>query len=388
MSETDLKKEVNRSATSRSTKETLSRRDFLLTQGTLAGLAALVVYPEEANATDAGFLDSLCAISKQLFGIHYVKCFGAKGDGKSLNDAYAIQDAIDAALDENGGIVYFSPGTYICTKTLRVGNNIQLIGAGRGTTRLQFTVTGNTPGIARKPKPEFTELLENLVIRDLSILGQDGSGGCGIELVSAVGACINNVYIDKFRTSSGVGCGVRILNSDQGNCWRNRFDHVDIANCDTGLLMDSVYSGHSCGYMTFTALTIHQERDCVVLKRSNDNGSIYNRFYGLTVQGTSSPGGNYLVIEGSGNLFSWPVFDGGNKESHHIWFRQGSFGLLPAGNRVIGGSFDMNRVKDDNVGGTGGFNTLDNGLTFRGGGEHPWQLNGVEVAPPLDQQHY
>jgi hypothetical protein len=220
------------------------------------------------------------------------------------------------------------------------------------------------------------------VLRDLSIWGSNGLGGCGVELVSAVGALLDNVWIDRFRSPSGEGCGLRILNSKAGNCWRCRFDHVDLANCDTGLLMDSLYSRHSCGYMTFTALTVHQQRDCVVLKNSTENGSIRNRFFGLTMQGTRDPGGDFLVIEGHGNHVVSLIIDNGRDNVPHIRFRTGASGRKPQGNRVSGGNFQIRRVKDDNDQETG-LNTLDHSGTFWGGGvQHSWWLNGQKLAEP------
>jgi hypothetical protein len=331
-----------------------------------------------------------CAISNELFGIHNVKCFGARGDGV-LDDTTPIQNAIDT-FDGTGGIVYFPPGTYCCRETLQVGNNVQIVGAGRDATRLQFIVTGDTPAIARSPK--LTGQWKNFVLRDLSIFGTDGSGGYGLQLESAVGALIDNVWIDRFRSPDGDGCGLHIIASSEGNCAWNRFDHLDIANCDTGLLMDSeVGSPYACGYMTFTALTVHQQRDCVVLKNSASagNGSKYNRFFGLTIQGIDPvkqpPGGHFLVIEGGVNHLVSFVIDEGRipppapPPLPHIWFRTGASGIEPAGNRVSGGNFSYKRVLDENPRILGG-NTLDHSGTFAGGGRHAWWLNDREVAPP------
>ena len=279
--------------------------------------------------------------------------------------------------------MFFPPGLYRCTDTLKIGHNTQIVGAGQGASRLQFTVAGDTSGLARHP--DLTGEWQNFVLRDITIGSTDGIGGCGVELVSASGALLDNVQIDRFRSSLGDGCGLRILNSPEGSCWRNRLDHVYISNCDTGLLMDGLFPQHSCGYMNFTGLTIHQERDCVVLKRSAENASINNRFFGLTIQGTSNVGGLFLVIEGHSNHFDSLVIDGAaTSERPHIWFRTNvDSDIIPASNRVSGGSYDFNAVKDDNISGTGGFNTFDHPAFFGGGGQHPWVLNGQSVAGPV-----
>lgn len=59
-----------------------------------------------------------------------VKDFGAKGNGKS-DDTKAIQEAIDA-VDEQGGIVYLPPGTYLISDSLLIKNKgkIKIKGSG------------------------------------------------------------------------------------------------------------------------------------------------------------------------------------------------------------------------------------------------------------------
>lgn len=44
-----------------------------------------------------------------------VKNFGATGDGNG-DDTKSIQAAIDAAVANKGGVVYFPPGTYLVAK--------------------------------------------------------------------------------------------------------------------------------------------------------------------------------------------------------------------------------------------------------------------------------
>src|SRR5699024_6193627 len=57
---------------------------------------------------------------------------GAKGDGKT-DDSKSIQQALDAAENEGGGVVYMPTGEYIIGDALLIGSNVNLLGAGKST---------------------------------------------------------------------------------------------------------------------------------------------------------------------------------------------------------------------------------------------------------------
>lgn len=61
-----------------------------------------------------------------------VKDFGAKGDGIT-DDRMAIQDALTAAYEAGGGIVFVPQGHYITSRCIIVGSNCVLMGTGEGS---------------------------------------------------------------------------------------------------------------------------------------------------------------------------------------------------------------------------------------------------------------
>src|SRR5688500_20281631 len=57
-------------------------------------------------------------------GVHDVRAYGAKGDGKAL-DTPAINRAIDAAASRGGGTVFFPGGDYLSV-SIRLKSNVAL----------------------------------------------------------------------------------------------------------------------------------------------------------------------------------------------------------------------------------------------------------------------
>lgn len=102
-----------------------------------------------------------------------VKQFGAKGNGKQ-DDSNAIQQCIDQAARNGGGIVYFPKGTYIVSRTstsgkawcIRSSNNIEFKGEDKNLSIIK---------LAAKQK-NYTRILyledvRNIKIRDLTFDG-------------------------------------------------------------------------------------------------------------------------------------------------------------------------------------------------------------------------
>lgn len=65
-----------------------------------------------------------------------VKAYGATGDGVT-DDTGACQNALDAAYDAGGGIVFFPAGTYF-TDGLVVGEGVSLMGVGGGASVIEW----------------------------------------------------------------------------------------------------------------------------------------------------------------------------------------------------------------------------------------------------------
>lgn len=119
-------------------------------------------------------------------GIYNVKSYGAKGDNLT-DDTAAIKLAI-AALPtgtnedgttryDEGGILYFPPGTYLITDTLTLAKNgITVLGAGVNQTTLNFsTMTGAKDCLSAGSIITDSNIdLYKLVFKDFQIVGGAG----------------------------------------------------------------------------------------------------------------------------------------------------------------------------------------------------------------------
>jgi len=91
--------------------------------------AGTVVTSNWLNAVDSTVFDD----------VFNVKNYGAIGNG-TTDDTTAIQDAIDAAEANGGGLVLLPPGTYLVSDTLIVDNHgVRIIGSGMWNTTIKRT---------------------------------------------------------------------------------------------------------------------------------------------------------------------------------------------------------------------------------------------------------
>ncbi len=138
--------------------------------------------PTLSKYTGAAELSALLESDK--FGIVSVKTYGAKGDGVT-DDAIAIQNAINAAGNAGGGIVYFPKGTYLVGTTLSwTFDGIYLVGDGVDVT----------------------------TIRDMSTLGANPI----ISLVGTSGNYIQNTMITKLTIRNGTATTGSYTNKKDG----------------------------------------------------------------------------------------------------------------------------------------------------------------------------
>ncbi|MGD0470621.1 MAG: glycosyl hydrolase family 28-related protein [Terriglobales bacterium] len=118
-----------------------SKRCDLLRVGSL-GVAGAAI-PVVSFAAASG--QSPAPNTEPISAIFNVRQYGAAGDGKTL-DTDAINRAIDGAASAGGGVVLFSPGTYLCF-SIHLKSNVHLhLEEGSAILTAESPLPGQTTG--------------------------------------------------------------------------------------------------------------------------------------------------------------------------------------------------------------------------------------------------
>jgi polygalacturonase len=193
-----------------------------------------------------------------------VKKFGAKGDGINLDTRY-IQNAIDSAFKNGGGVVYISAGTYkIGTLILKDNINLNLqpgavlLGSPdyRDYNEIIHSFESRTNGLYAKYFMIFAEGTKNISITGGGIINGNGSENYKetrpqnlrpfmIRLVNCQNITISDVYLLESAnwTLHLLGCkdvkvdGIVIENTGEGNR-----DGIDIDACQRVTVSNSRFS--------------------------------------------------------------------------------------------------------------------------------------------------
>jgi hypothetical protein len=145
-------------------------------------------------------------------GIISVASYGAIGDG-TTDDTVAIQNAIDAAEANGGGVVFFPKGVY-AVSNLTVTESIVLQGSGESTIKQKVSTSGDMISFSGTSK---TTIIENLIF-DGNNTGQAAQstnmllrftvlGTAGSPYVAWIHNCsfINQCYVSVYFCPSTAG---------------------------------------------------------------------------------------------------------------------------------------------------------------------------------------
>jgi hypothetical protein len=158
-----------------------------------------------------------------------VKDFGAVGDG-IVNDAPAIQAAVNAVTANGGGTIYFPSGQYLVNTTISINSGgvwLEGSGSGEGGT---WIVNGTSNAAAIQFGNGSTFIFHNGISR--FFFGQKSgatpvAGNCGVKFSKTSNAIVNDILTAQFPAAlydgivfSGVGQS-QISNIKTQNCLNN-----------------------------------------------------------------------------------------------------------------------------------------------------------------------
>jgi hypothetical protein len=270
-------------------QEIISRRKWLGLVSTPALAASLGGGLVEQSVTAAEGADkSLLPQNLGGAGVHNIRNYGAKGDGKTLDTA-AVQAAIDACAADRGGIVMVPAGDFVVgTVELKSNVTLHLAAAGRllGSDKIEHYSAGK--GVP--PGNGNVVLLYAANVENISIEGNGTVDGQGAKFYTGKGdntgpgqnreqGYVNRPHLaifyrckrlsvqDVFLTASAYHCmrilecthvqlqGVRIhnrvnKNNDGFHLVSNQYVHI--ANCDVACQDDACALFGSNKFVTVT----------------------------------------------------------------------------------------------------------------------------------------
>jgi Pectate lyase superfamily protein/Right handed beta helix region len=160
------------------------------------------------------------AAASMLTGYFDVKDYGATGNG-STDDKQKIQDAITAADNAGGGVVWFPPGTYMVSGRIQCKTGVWLRGAGSKSV-IKATNTSNEQTV-------FGFGVNDVTISDLVIDG-NRTGRTGITTLhgnvrfdgTSDSTQSQNIHVHdcEIRESLGIGCTfINVKDASVMDCW-------------------------------------------------------------------------------------------------------------------------------------------------------------------------
>lgn len=180
-----------------------SATDVLIwTVDNIGGFATLAQLAASGGSNLIGYLPAgtgavATTVQTALRWETWAEGFGLSAGASDATNKAAIQAAIDAAYAAGGGTVYMGTGDFSCSDGIQIKQQVSLVGAGIGATRLIFTGTGD--GIYTAYPINSSTAAWNQ-IKNLEIYNANASNtGGGYVDVGGTYVYLENVYVNGFK---------------------------------------------------------------------------------------------------------------------------------------------------------------------------------------------
>ncbi len=223
-------------------------------------------FAPKAKPTSAQFADFIDSVHTEVFN---VKAFGAKGDGVT-DDTTAIQATIDA-VSTSSGVVYFPPGNYLISATLKqkaAHSDLVMVGAGAELVTITASLGSSTS------QTMFETVISTEILLNTAITPNAPKGTNELSVTSVAGISIGDLVLfrptdtatngrGEIRKVRKVGASSIFLDSSLYTSFANgiiscrlavyptRTVHIEGITFDTG----DYAPGHGC-IQTFTTTRV------------------------------------------------------------------------------------------------------------------------------------
>lgn len=241
--------------------------------------------------------------------------YGAVGDG-STDDTAAIQDALNAAQTQGGGIVRIPAGAYAFSSTLLVADNTIVIGDGTNQTTLEYIGTTplklvlHTGGVTQTMGMANLSLNSSLTRPDTDTTRYIFGYITGINFNSGTGCFLKNVNINLSD-----GTGVNLIGTA-----------VVVEDCDIDVTHGALVATGTRARLRNNTLT-NTMRDCLACAPSGTRPPHW------WIEANTLVGHNIIAVEGNPHP-TWPESQA--TREHRIMDLPSSTGIYVGGNTTTG----------------------------------------------------
>lgn len=161
-------------------------------------------------------------------GIYNIRDYGAKVDGITI-DTIAIQTAINDAVRNGGGKVFFPAGICLTNESIKLSSYITLEGTGRSTIKATCAMGSLITSVNSNAR------LGYWVLRDLTLLANPGD--ICVNMTNVSRSICDRLLIRRTGDSGLLKAGIYIESLPGGGAYYNKIYSCDITSCEAGIYL-------------------------------------------------------------------------------------------------------------------------------------------------------